>query len=310
MSGGDLIAGMWGTTTLRLMLLQANAANGFAVAGMREGPGASRLDKTQFEDALFDLADDWLDSRREPDIILAGMVGSTIGWRDVGYLPCPADLCSGGLHERFTARGRDISILKGLSCANVFGEPDILRGEETEIIGCLALNQETLQGRRLLCIPGTHAKWIRLSDGVVIDFATSVAGETFAMLRESGVLIDRRSLITDAAGGAFYDGVKAAFSEQASLLHQLFSVRARRVTGLDSSSDSVDRMSGLIIGADVRVALTLLQHRHDDSPVIVVGAPGVAERYRLAIEAFGVDCQTIDAGLAAAHGFWSVKGKQ
>jgi 2-keto-3-deoxy-galactonokinase len=96
------------------------------------------------------------------------MVGSSIGWVEAPYLACPArpkDIAAACARVR---EGR-IRIVPGLSCRNRFDAPDVMRGEETQILGALDLQPDLRQGRRLLCLPGTHTKWVLLEEGVHCD---------------------------------------------------------------------------------------------------------------------------------------------
>ena len=315
MSGDErLVAAMWGTTNLQAFKLSPGAAAGAVrVESVRHGPGASRLPRDRFEDTFFELvgdwlADDWLadESPSGLPIVMAGMVGSTLGWQDVGYGTCPMAPDDAGLSEGFTARGRSIHIVRGLACTNVFGEPDVLRGEETEIAGWLRLCPEARDGERLACVPGTHAKWVRLRDGKIVDFLTSVAGEVFAGLCANGVLLDGEAEPPPAPDAVFLDAVRAAGRDGASLLHQLFSVRAKRVTGWEDAAAAAQRLSGLIVGADVAGALQLLAAAERRAPVTVIGAPAVAGRYAAALGELGVRCDCFDAETAAANGLWAM----
>lgn len=307
MSVDVVIAGMWGTTTLRaLLLVRDTKTGGAAVTAVRKGPGGSRVSSGEFEKMFFSLVGDWVEAHPDAPIVLAGMVGSNIGWRDVGYVGCPIAVADIGRAERFTARGRSIRIVKGLACTNVCAEPDVMRGEETEIVGWLAMRPDARSGERLACVPGTHAKWVRLKDGIITDFLTSVTGEMFAGLSAGGVLVPANSAPPDTPDGNFLEGVRAAARDDASLLHQLFSVRARRVTEQDDDAAGAQRLSGLIIGGDVVGALALLGSPEDDIPVTVIGARSVAGRYATALGEFGVESEIIGAEAASAAGLWDI----
>lgn len=307
MSADVVIAGMWGTTTLRALLLVRDAeTGGAAVTAVRKGPGGSRISSGEFESTFFGLVGDWAEAHPEAPIVLAGMVGSNIGWRDVGYVGCPIEVADIGRAECFMARGRPIRIVKGLACTNVCAEPDVMRGEETEIVGWLAMRPDMRSGERLACIPGTHAKWVRLKDGAIVDFLTSVTGEMFAGLSAGGVLVPANSAPPDTPDGNFLEGVRAAARDDASLLHQLFSVRARRVMEQDDDAAGAQRLSGLIIGGDVVGALAVLGGPKNDIPVTVIGARSVASRYAAALGEFGIEGEIIDAEAASAAGLWNI----
>ena len=130
---------------------------------------------------------------------------------------------------RFEDGGRAIAILPGLSCRGKTGAPDVMRGEETQILGALRLHPELAKGRHLFCLPGTHAKWVAVTDGAVSQFQTALSGELFELLRRHSVLA-RDSGEVDGRSAAFALGLDFA-RQKADLLHLLFSTRSRVVTG-------------------------------------------------------------------------------
>lgn len=87
------------------------------------------------------MAGDWLDDGGRKSILLSGAAGSNIGLFDAGYMPCPTapGELAGHLRAR-TIRGRSILVVPGLVCRNGLGEPNTMRGEETQVLGWLAAN--------------------------------------------------------------------------------------------------------------------------------------------------------------------------
>lgn len=291
-----IIAGMWGTTHLSVFLMGAGETQ------MRRGPGVARVRDGDFQGALLALVGDWLDAHASAPVILAGMIGSTMGWRDAGYTECPARA------EEAARRGVDVElpdraarIVRGLACVNVLGEPDVLRGEETEALGWAALTPGADTGAHLLCVPGTHAKWIIVRDGVVTSFLSSVAGELFAALHAEGVLTDRASEVYEPR--IFADGVRDAAADGASLPHLLFAVRARVARGLLEPAHAVSRLSGLIVGADAIGAKRALGEAMTAADsVVVIGMPEIGARYAEALGLLGVETRRLDSREAAMAG--------
>ncbi|HKX65197.1 MAG TPA: 2-dehydro-3-deoxygalactonokinase, partial [Rhizomicrobium sp.] len=203
MSKAVFIAGDWGTSRLRLYLCDA----GGNVLARGEGEGASVPDcAARFAAAVAP----WDKAHGILPAILSGMVGSTIGWREVPYLKCPARpsaIAAAAL--RFDARDRGIAILPGLTCRGKTGAPDVMRGEETQILGALRLHANLTKGRHLFCLPGTHAKWVSVIDGAVTQFQTALSGELFELLRRHSVLV-RDSGEVDAQSPAFMLGLDFA----------------------------------------------------------------------------------------------------
>ncbi len=87
MSTPAFIAGDWGTTHLRLTLCDG-AGNVLEAAS---GPGVSAV-RSRVEETFFALTKNWADTYGALPVVLCGMAGSTIGWREVPYLPAPRAL--------------------------------------------------------------------------------------------------------------------------------------------------------------------------------------------------------------------------
>jgi 2-dehydro-3-deoxygalactonokinase len=293
MSKATFIAGDWGTSRLRLYLCDA-AGN---VLARGEGEGASVPDcAARFAAAVAP----WDKAHGILPAVLSGMVGSTIGWREVPYLKCPARpsaIAAAAL--RFDAEDRGIAILPGLTCRGKTGAPDVMRGEETQILGALRLHANLAKGRHLFCLPGTHAKWVSVTDGAVTQFQTALSGELFELLRRHSVLA-RDSDEVDAQNPAFLLGLDfARQNRKADLLYLLFSARSRVVTGEMAKSDAASYLSGLILGKDIATAMALFEF---EGPVQLICTPALAALYGKALGAYDVRSAAIDGDRAALAG--------
>lgn len=293
MSKAVFIAGDWGTSRLRLYLCDTSGH----VLARAEGEGASVPDcSARFAAAVAP----WDKAYGVLPAILSGMVGSTIGWREVPYLKCPAKpqaIAAAAL--RFEAAGRAIAILPGLSCRGKTGAPDVMRGEETQILGALRLHSQLARGRHIFCLPGTHAKWVVVSDGAVTQFQTALSGELYELLRHHSVLA-RDGGEVDVQNPAFMLGLDFARSNRkADLLHLLFSARSRVVTGEMAKGDASSYLSGLILGKDIATAQSLLDLK---GPVQLICTPSLAALYGRALNAYDIDSAVIDGDRAALAG--------
>ena len=293
MSEAAFIAGDWGTSRLRLYLCDARGS----VLARGEGEGAAVPDCAgRFAAAVAP----WDKAHGVLPAVLGGMVGSTIGWKEVPYLRCPAKPEGiAGAALRFEAGGRAIAILPGLSCTGKTGAPDVMRGEETQILGALRLHPALARGRHLLCLPGTHAKWVAVEDGAVTQFQTALSGELFELLRRHSVLArDGGEVSKDSAAlTRGLDFVRA--NPDTDLLHLLFSTRARVVTGDMAKSDAASYLSGLVLGKDVSTALKLFDR---DGPVQLICTPALAALYGRVLKAYDVPAAVIDGDAAALAG--------
>jgi 2-dehydro-3-deoxygalactonokinase len=292
MSRAAFIAGDWGTSRLRLYLCDEDGH----VLARAEGEGASVPDCAgRFAAAV----KPWDHAHGQLPALLSGMVGSTIGWREVPYLKCPAKPAAiAAAALRFDVDGRAIAILPGLSCMATIGAPDVMRGEETQILGALRLHPELGRGRHVICLPGTHAKWVALEDGAVVTFQTALSGELFELLRRHSVLARDGGEV--AVNDAFLRGLEfAKANEKADLLYLVFSTRARVVTGEMPKSDAASYLSGLIVGKDVGTAAALFDL---GASVPLVCAPSLTALYARALAAYDVKATAIDGDQASLSG--------
>lgn len=289
MTNAAFIAGDWGTSRLRLYLCDGKGV----VLARAEGAGAAAGDHA----ARFDQAvAAWDGAHGKLPAVLGGMVGSTIGWKEVPYLSCPARAETiAGAALRFIHDGRAIAIAPGLRCINPSGLPDVMRGEEVQILGALRLDPALAKGRHVFCLPGTHTKWAVVDDGSVTGFQTALSGELFQLLEAHSVLA-RDSVIAEAGSAAFLQGLETA-QQRADLLHLLFSARSRTVTGDMAKSDAASYLSGLIIGKDVGTAARLFAL---SGPVHLICTPALAALYGRALEQYG--SVPIDGDAAALAG--------
>ncbi|MGD0191780.1 MAG: 2-dehydro-3-deoxygalactonokinase [Rhizomicrobium sp.] len=312
MSRPCFIAGDWGTSTLRLSLCDAAGS----ICDTKSGPGVAASAGTPAE--IFSaLVAEWDRSHGRLPALLCGMAGSTLGWREAPYLSCPVhprDIAHGVV--RFDEAGRSIVVAPGLSCRNRLLSPDVMRGEETQILGALRCDPELSKGDHVLCLPGTHTKWVMLRGGMIEDFLTGLTGELFDILRRHSILVGVSPQNRGKTSKAFAQALeKTAIHPDADLIHLLFATRSLQLTGTLSPHDAEDYLSGLIIGQDVAGILRLFDTELSATPcVTVIGAPELADVYRLALELRGLSvvylpgAQASLAGLAALHEILTSRG--
>lgn len=292
-----LLACDWGTTNLRAWTLDVAGAvieaREFALGVAKLAPGeAVERFKADVRPAL---------SAEALPAVLCGMIGSNLGWRLAPYLDCPA-----GLAEAAKAMTvidgllPPASIAPGLRCRTSWGSADVMRGEETQIFGWIAAEPARAEGRRLVCHPGTHAKWALIEDGQLVRFQTAMTGEMFAVLTEHSVL---RTDVPADDEAAFDEGVRAAGDGQA-LAARLFSARARVVGDGAPASATASYLSGLLIGAEIAALPSLLGA--GDLIVDLLGDPKLCRWYARALASRGVACALHDGPAAAVAGLFAL----
>jgi 2-dehydro-3-deoxygalactonokinase len=295
-SGTALVAIDWGTSAARAYRLDA----GGRVLDRRSAPlGVRHVREGRFESALAKLLGDWATGIAPR--IACGMIGSRQGWIEVPYVDCPASLAALSDHLAQTPLDR-LAIVPGVVTRDAAGIPDVMRGEETQLLGAVAPDEPGV----LAVLPGTHSKWARVERGRVVDFTTYMTGEIYA------VLIDH-SMLGRLAGHEpgrfsrepFSRGVARGLDE-GELAHDLFGARTLSLCGELASDDVADWLSGLLIGREIRAARAwALRAGVDPSIVRVIGSDALAERYGVALGDAGILAQRAGDD-AAASGLWRI----
>lgn len=297
----------WGTTAMRAYLFDTN---GQVVDSRTSSDGIMQLPQAGGFDAAFDAAcGDWLDASPALPVIAAGMVGSAQGWREAPYVDAPADASAlvAGIMRVPTARGVCLHIVPGVIERSEL--PNVMRGEETQIVGALSSDAIAGSARTLVGLPGTHAKWAVVSGERIESFHTFMTGELYAALREHTIL--GRTMVEPPAPDteAFLRGVTVAqHAHRAGLLATIFSTRTLGLTGTLSNEQQPDYLSGLLIGHELCGVAALLESRGAalarEAPRLI-GNAALCERYRLALAEFGCGRASI-VKAAAENGLWRI----
>jgi 2-dehydro-3-deoxygalactonokinase len=292
----------WGTSRLRAYLFDAA---GTVIAAKAHPWGVLAMPDSDFGAAYAAITGPWEKVAPGVAVIAAGMIGSTEGWVRAPYVPCPAGPRELGaaLVETKVGNGR-LFVIPGVD--QHAPQSDVMRGEETQIAGALALRPELAAGATLI-LPGTHAKWAAVHDGRIVSFTTYMTGELFALLRDHSIL--GRPARKAAAQGetnrvvaweAFDRGVATARdSGTRGIAPVLFGTRSLVLHEELRARDSLDYLSGLLIGDELRSALSGIPQQ----PALI-GEEALCERYARALQSFGASVTIVPDSSAA--GLWSV----
>jgi len=274
----------WGTTNRRIFLLDADGA---VVGREADSLGVTAIPASGFPEEMTRLR------ARFGDVpfLLAGMIGSNRGWVEAPYLPCPVTTEALRDSLLWVEPGRT-AIVPGACMAA--GRADVMRGEEVQLLGAVAAG--LVAPDALLCLPGTHAKWARVADGALIGFRTVMTGEMFALLRAHSLLAPQLSGAV-ADGPAFREGVAQGLGEGA-LLSDLFGTRARILLGRMRAEDAASYVSGLLLGADLRIGLD----GAPEGPIGLIGDPTLTRLYGAALDEAGRTHQEVDGERAFLAG--------
>jgi 2-dehydro-3-deoxygalactonokinase len=226
------------------------------------------------------------------------MIGSTLGWANAPYLDCPVSLAK--LAGNLLEVAPRVRIVPGLTCAGLIG-PDLMRGEETQVLGWQAADPARLYDRHLLCHPGTHAKWVRIEEGAVTRFVTAMTGELYDVLGSHSVLKFNPQPSDDDFDPKAFDMGATAAGDGGALASRLFGLRGLTVSGQLSAAAAPSWLSGLLIGAEI-ASLWPTVASVDEKVVHVVGAARLCDRYARVLTTRGVGCEIADGETAVIAG--------
>ncbi len=267
----------WGTSNLRGYLL---SPGGDILEQTSSTRGIGNVQDNDFPSALEEVCGLWLSNHPDSRLLLSGMIGSRQGWVEAPYCPCPCDFET--IHQHAVALPSQRLtgyVLPGLSGPGLSGAPDVIRGEETQVVGLVAL-QPGLTGT--ICLPGTHSKWVSLKGNYIEGFSTFLTGELFATLCDH-TLLGRLMTSESAAPEAFMLGLDQS-AAAGGLLHQVFSARTRCLVGDLAGDDIGSYLSGIVIGSEIRA---VAEQGYLEDEVHLVGGNDAAQNYSDALHAMG-----------------------
>jgi 2-dehydro-3-deoxygalactonokinase len=283
----------WGTSSFRLWLIDRA---GQVLSERRSGEGMLAAAKAGFPAVLRSH----LAAVEAPDhlpVLVCGMAGARTGWVEAGYVDTPAPLAA-VLKQAVRVPGevRDIRILPGIAQRDVKA-PDVMRGEETQLLGALGLDAA---GETLVCMPGTHSKWVRVLDGTVERFSTFMTGELFSAVSRETILSLAVAGADDAEDVAtFKAAVKAAYEAPAFAANLLFRARSRQLLFGGTPAAAREALSGTLIGVELAAGLS---GTVPQAGVMLIASGRLAILYRVAFEALSVTARPVDADEAVRRG--------
>jgi 2-dehydro-3-deoxygalactonokinase len=228
----------WGTTHRRAYWL----GEGAVLLAERSDDQGLLASRGRFAEAFEALLEGW---PRELPVLMSGMVGAASGWQEAPYLDASTPLAALARHLvplKDAPQGRRVAIVPGYRWIGPQGEVDVMRGEETQLLGALALGQ----GDGWVVLPGTHSKWVHLKHGAMQGWRTYMTGELFALLGQHGTLAGM--IGHEDVPQAFEAGLQAA--RRGALSHAIFGCRAKVVAGHMPAGHARSYLSGLLIGAE------------------------------------------------------------
>lgn len=276
----DWIAVDWGTTNFRAFLMDENRV----IARTSAPCGLLTVENNAFAATLHQQLQPWISDVGAVPVLMAGMVGSQQGWQNVPYVPLPAGVQNvlAGIHPVETPWGSLAWIMPGLSGQSAWDQPDVMRGEEIQLLGLNALHPAY---EHYVLLPGTHSKHAQMKNGSITAFSTLMTGELFSVLSEHS-LLGRALPPQQEDQRSFLAGVAAA-QRPVPFSHLIFAARTRRLSGEIAAEHVHSFLSGLLIGDELS-SLPTGQHAW------IVGSPSLAARYQLAATVIDISLTTVN----------------
>ena len=283
----------WGTTSLRIYVLDEKGGN----VTKRTSDKGILVAKTLGFEKTFELeADGLLDNQQ---ILLGGMVGSRNGWIETEYVDCPATLK--GIANRLgtvtwrsqSGISRTAKITPGVRFLGENGMSDIMRGEELQILG---LVQQITDEHATIVLPGTHSKWVSVTNNTISTFRTYMTGEVFELLANQSIL-KSETKTEPFDNNVFLDGVKLGSTEN-SLTNLIFQVRTQLINGKLQPSSSDSFLSGILIGNEI-------SHEVRNQRLIhLISNAKLSKLYSMALQYFNIESVTHDEDIFTKSAFY------
>lgn len=280
-----LIAVDWGTSRFRAYLV---AGNGVVLDRIESEEGIASLSVGQHRDVFLRHCHAWMAEHPVAKIILVGMIGSRNGWVEVPYVDTPAAGTEIASHCATVVLDGDrmAYVVPGVRTSAPYGS-DVMRGEE--VLGLGAVEEG------VVCLPGTHSKWVVIRNKSIVDLRTFVTGELFGLIRDRSFIASLGRQGESAS--AFERGLAAARAAEG-VLATLFTARAGVLDQSLPPEGVADYVSGLLIGTEVVQACAVF----NPESVTIIGAPDLAQRYNSAMRQLGIDVVVVPGEHAFVQG--------
>ena len=263
------IAVDWGTSTFRAYLVQNNE-----VSDTIETKDGMKFVKSHlFEQTLLSLIDRWLDDDEITEILASGMVGSKQGWKEAPYQQTPCNLKK---LNYITPTLKDTRIsLKIFSGVSQIHQPDVMRGEETQIAGFL---NQSPNFKGSICLPGTHSKWVEIRNNNIIKFKTFMTGELFEIISKNSVLIHsvKAKKIDNIK---MLKSVNKIFQKPELFSNALFQLRADDLINSKAPTIYKSKLSGYLLAIELLGSVEFWKN----NDIILIGNPDLMKIYEFVL---------------------------
>ena len=277
------IAVDWGSSNLRVWALDRRHK---ILDSFSSNDGMLSLETSDFEPLLLKQISNWVANDVNIPVLCCGMVGAKQGWMEAPYATVPYNLMqeTDSVKVICSDNRLDVRILGGLKQNN---PADVMRGEETQIRGFLS---DFADFDGIVCLPGTHTKWVHVSAGEVVSFRTFITGELFALMSDYSVL--KHSVNSEGwSDQEFKSAVSESISNPQKIFSHFFNLRADDLLNNVAKPVLRSKLSGYLIGAELAGAKPYWLGQN----VVILAENNLSKTYKAALEDQGIFAQEVDA---------------
>jgi 2-dehydro-3-deoxygalactonokinase len=298
-----IITGDWGTTNFRLRLIDpvrcqviSEIVSPDGIATVYQAWKDSNIqDKQAFfieklKQQVTQLALKSSKILRGVSVVISGMASSSIGMFEMPYANMPFDLDGHQANIHILEATKDfpykISLISGVRSEN-----DVLRGEETQLVGLAHLLTISAEKEYVFILPGTHSKHLYLKNNQLINCRTFMTGEMFNIIKHHSILKDSiekmgEDSFSESEQNAFEKGIRTA--QTSNILNNIFTVRTNQLFNKLSKKENFAYLSGLLIGTEMKDLGSI-----ENSTFVLCSGNSLYEYYKTAMEVLDLTARTI-----------------
>ena len=277
------IAVDWGSSNLRVWALDRRHK---ILDSFSSNDGMLSLETGDFEPLLLKQISNWVANDVNIPVLCCGMVGAKQGWMEAPYATVPYNLMQETDSVKVICRDNRLDV-RILGCLKQNNPADVMRGEETQIRGFLS---DFADFDGIVCLPGTHTKWVHVSAGEVVSFRTFISGELFALMSEYSVLKHSVNSV-GWSDQEFKSAVSESISNPQKIFSHFFNLRADDLLNNVAKPVLRSKLSGYIIGAELAGAKPYWLGQN----VVILAENNLSKTYKAALEGQGIFAQEVDA---------------
>lgn len=291
----------WGTTSLRIRIINDDnfedvqeiaTSNGISTVykeWSKIEEGKSEQDRIDFYLAFLQpytstIVEKLVKDNTHFEVVISGMASSSIGIIELPYAELPFSIHGENAITRHipatVAFGYDVLLVSGVKGVN-----EVMRGEETQLVGIVASNPPIIDEKETIFIfPGTHSKHIYVDGDLATKIETYITGELFSILCNNGLLkeaVQQVNIVNEDDWLVFDEGINC--SGTIGLLRSLFRIRTNHLLGKYTKQQNYIFLSGLLIGYELRSLM-----KKDFIKLVLCSEKNLFDYYKRAMEYLGL----------------------